>query len=47
VLALKQSQPDGYTIGVISSLTHASAPALKADTDIAQYKASGRHEFVP
>jgi tripartite-type tricarboxylate transporter receptor subunit TctC len=32
VLALKQSPPDGYTIGVISSLTHGSAPALKADT---------------
>lgn len=31
VLAVKQAPPDGQTVGVISSLTHGSAPALKAD----------------
>jgi tripartite-type tricarboxylate transporter receptor subunit TctC len=30
-LAVKQAAPDGYTIGVVSSLTHGSAPAIKRD----------------
>jgi tripartite-type tricarboxylate transporter receptor subunit TctC len=42
VLAVKQAPPDGYTIGVIASLTHGSAPALKRDI---AYDA--RKEFSP
>jgi tripartite-type tricarboxylate transporter receptor subunit TctC len=30
-MAVKQAAPDGYTIGVVSSLTHGSAPAIKRD----------------
>ena len=30
-MAVKQAAPDGYTIGVVSALTHGSAPAIKKD----------------
>ena len=42
VLPVKQAPPDGYTIGVITSLTHGSAPALKTDIP---YDAIG--DFTP
>ncbi|MEA3026330.1 MAG: hypothetical protein QOF91_1615 [Alphaproteobacteria bacterium] len=42
VLAVKQAAPDGYTIGVVSSLTHGSAPAIKRDIPY-----DARKDFVP
>ncbi len=38
VIAAKQSSPDGYTLGVITSITHGSAPALKKNLGYDAYK---------